>query len=146
MYHKNNNVSCNTYVKVNRILHCCSWSVADAVALGGAGDMEHGDRPWLWIQAFVLWHTLDSSSLTCVFVAVQVATIQGLSGTGSLRIGAAFIQRYMPRVPPCTSPTPPGATHRHSSPTPRGVEGDPPLVVPCHRGPGLHGDAWRISR
>lgn len=28
--------------------------------------------------------------------ALQVATVQGLSGTGSLRLGAAFIQRYMP--------------------------------------------------
>jgi aspartate aminotransferase len=26
----------------------------------------------------------------------RVATIQGLSGTGSLRLGAAFIQRYFP--------------------------------------------------
>ena len=26
----------------------------------------------------------------------QVATVQGLSGTGSLRLGAAFIQRYFP--------------------------------------------------
>lgn len=28
--------------------------------------------------------------------STQVATVQGLSGTGSLRLGAAFIQRYFP--------------------------------------------------
>lgn len=27
---------------------------------------------------------------------MQVATIQGLSGTGSLRVAAAFIERYFP--------------------------------------------------
>lgn len=36
-----------------------------------------------------------------------MATIQGLSGTGSLRIGAAFIQRYLP----------PGTTVYISNPT-----------------------------
>lgn len=30
------------------------------------------------------------------WLALQVATMQGLSGTGSLRLGAAFIQRYFP--------------------------------------------------
>ncbi|CAA7398024.1 unnamed protein product [Spirodela intermedia] len=29
---------------------------------------------------------------------IQVATVQGLSGTGSLRLGAAFIQRYFPEA------------------------------------------------
>lgn len=27
---------------------------------------------------------------------IQVATVQGLSGTGSLRLATAFIQRYFP--------------------------------------------------
>lgn len=43
----------------------------------------------------------------CHWWLVQVATIQGLSGTGSLRIGAAFIQRYLP----------PGTTVYISNPT-----------------------------
>lgn len=29
-------------------------------------------------------------------IELQVATVQGLSGTGSLRLGAAFLQRYFP--------------------------------------------------
>jgi aspartate/tyrosine/aromatic aminotransferase len=33
-----------------------------------------------------------------LLVGYQVATVQGLSGTGSLRLGAAFIQRYFPGV------------------------------------------------
>ena len=41
----------------------------------------------------------------------QVATVQSLSGTGSLRVGAAFIQKFMPGV----SGAPPG---RRRSPRP----------------------------
>lgn len=35
------------------------------------------------------------SYLSCYF-NVQVATVQGLSGTGSLRLAAALIERYFP--------------------------------------------------
>lgn len=31
-------------------------------------------------------------------IGTQVATVQGLSGTGSLRLGAAFIERYFPEA------------------------------------------------
>jgi aspartate/tyrosine/aromatic aminotransferase len=31
-----------------------------------------------------------------LFIFTQVATVQGLSGTGSLRLGAALINRYFP--------------------------------------------------
>lgn len=39
---------------------------------------------------------LYSSYVPYVFQNFQVATVQGLSGTGSLRLAAAFIQRYFP--------------------------------------------------
>lgn len=33
---------------------------------------------------------------SCIFLLSQVATVQGLSGTGSLRLAAALIERYFP--------------------------------------------------
>jgi len=48
----------------------------------------------------VFWGKLVKNEIYFLFIyafdVVQVATVQGLSGTGSLRLAAALIERYFP--------------------------------------------------
>jgi hypothetical protein len=96
--------------------------VLDVVKLAEKEMLAKGyDKEYLPMQGLAEFNTATAELLlgkdSEVIANKRIATVQSLSGTGSLRVGAAFIQKFLPPVRKFIYPVQLGATTRTSSQT-----------------------------